>query len=260
MQRLDDLLAHGGDRFGALLVGRGFLDRLQAEQHRGQLLPRLVVQLARQPAPLELLRLDDASQRVARNTRGLVDGDCGAWGEGLGQAQVGIGEARVVALLVVRDDHADRSPAGDEWDVEPAAGAESAGRVLVDLGIVERASRPAPPVAARARGRSSILLARAACRRSRRRRSPSAASTRTRPVARREGDHHEPRPDQPAQAPRDQLEQARRARSRSRAPSRPRSAPRAAPTTPSPLRTGARSRSPPPPGSQASRRAPGPPR
>ena len=145
VQRLDDLLAHGGDGFGALLLGRGLLDRLQPEQHRGQLLPGLVVQLARQPAPLELLRLDDAAQRVAGDTRGLVDGDGGARGEGLGEAQVVIGEARVGALLVVGDDDADRSPAGDQRDVEPAARAEPAGRVLVDLGIVEERVDPLRP-------------------------------------------------------------------------------------------------------------------
>ena len=39
--------------------------------------------------------------------------------------------------------------------------------------------------------------------------SPSAASTRSGPVARREGDRHEPRSDQAAQAACDQLEQAR---------------------------------------------------
>ena len=66
------------------------------------------MQLARQAAPLELLRLDDPAQRVAGDACGEVDGDSGAWGEGLGQAQVGIGEARVGALLVVGDDHADR--------------------------------------------------------------------------------------------------------------------------------------------------------
>ena len=111
VQRLDDLLAHGSERLGAFLVAPGLLDRLQAEQHRRQLLPGLVVQLPREPAPLELLRLDDPAERVAGDPRRQVDGDCGTRSEGLGQAQVGIGEARVGALLVVGDDHADRPAA-----------------------------------------------------------------------------------------------------------------------------------------------------
>ena len=142
MERLDDLLADGGEGLRALLVAPGLLDRLQAEQHRRQLLPGLVVQLPRQPAPLELLCLDDPTQRVAGDTRGEVDRDSGARSEGLGQAQVGIGEAWVGAIPVVGDDHADRPPAGDEGDVEAAAGAEPAGRFLVDLGIVEERVDP----------------------------------------------------------------------------------------------------------------------
>ena len=110
VQRLDDLFTHRGQGFCALHVGLGLLDRLQAEQHRGQLLPSLVVELPRQPAPLELLRFDDPAQRVAGDPRREVDSDSGTWSEGLGEAQVGIGEARVGALLVVGDDHADRPP------------------------------------------------------------------------------------------------------------------------------------------------------
>ena len=55
-------------------VGR-VLDPLQAEQDRGQRLAGLVVQLAREPRALELLRLDDAAERVARDAVGEVDGD-----------------------------------------------------------------------------------------------------------------------------------------------------------------------------------------
>ena len=98
VQRLDDLLANGGERLGALLVAPRLLDGLQAEQHRRQLLPGLVVELARQPAPLELLRLDDPAQRVAGDARREVDGDGGAGREGLGEPQVGVGEAGVAAF------------------------------------------------------------------------------------------------------------------------------------------------------------------
>ena len=145
VQRLHDLLAHGGERFGALLAAPRLLDRLEAEQHRGQLLAGLVVELAREPAPLELLRLDHAAQRVARDARGEVDGDRGPRREGLGEAQVVVGEARVGALPVVGDDHADRPLAGDERDVEAAARAEPPGGVLVDLGIVDERVDPLGP-------------------------------------------------------------------------------------------------------------------
>ena len=69
------------------------------------------MQLSRKAAPLELLCLDDPTQRVAGDTGGEVDRDSRAWSEGLGQTQVGIGEACVGAVPVVGDDHADRPPA-----------------------------------------------------------------------------------------------------------------------------------------------------
>ena len=46
------------------------------------------MQLAREPAALELLALDDAAERVAGDAVGEVDGDGGAGGEGLCEAQV----------------------------------------------------------------------------------------------------------------------------------------------------------------------------
>ena len=88
VQRLDDLLAHSGQGLDALGVALSLLDRLQAEQHRGQLLPGLVMKLAGQPAPFELLRLDDATERVARHSRRQVDGDRGARSEDLREAKV----------------------------------------------------------------------------------------------------------------------------------------------------------------------------
>ena len=187
MQRLDDLLANRGERFCALLVAPGLLDRLQAEQHRGQLLPGLVVQLPRQSAPLELLRLDDPAQRVAGDTRGKVDGDRGAWSEGLGQAEVGIGEAWVGAIPVVGDDHADRPAGGDRAGRRGRCARRAVGPLPGRPRGRRGASRPARPGAARAPGRSSSLLARAARRRSHRRRCrrpPRSAASRRRRAAR----------------------------------------------------------------------------
>ena len=53
---------------GGRVIARASSTRLQPEQDRGQRLPGLVVQLARKPAAFELLRLDDAPQRVARDS------------------------------------------------------------------------------------------------------------------------------------------------------------------------------------------------
>ena len=136
MQRLDDLLADAARASARSAIALGLLDRLQAEQHRRQLLPGLVVELARQPPALELLRLDDATERVARDARRQVDSHRGARREGLGEAQVAVAEARVFALLVVGDDDADRPRAGDERDVEAGQSVNGTRRVLVDLGIV----------------------------------------------------------------------------------------------------------------------------
>ena len=149
-------------------------------------------------------------------------------------------------------------PRGEERDVEPAAGAEAPGRLLVDLGIVEERVDPLGAAGARARGRSSSPPARAASRRSRPRPSPSAASIRSVPSPAGQRDRDQPRADQLAQAPGDQLEQSREldlARQR-----RPDLVQRLELDRParSPPRTGARSRSRPRPGSQASRRAPRP--
>ena len=166
------------------------------------------MQLAREPAPLELLRLDHAAQRVAGDAGGEIDGDGGARGERLGEAQVGLGEARVGAFLVVGDDQTDRAPAGDEGNVEAAAGAEPPGRLLVDLGVVEQRIDPLGPAplehpAALRPGplelRAHDLVGAAAVGRL----DPQRA------VTGRQRDRHQFRPDQAAQAAGDQLEQAR---------------------------------------------------
>jgi hypothetical protein len=101
VERLDDLLANGGEGLCALLVALRLLDRLQAEQHRVSFLPGLVVQLPCESAALELLRLDDPAECVAGDAGGEVDRRRRARSERLGQAQVGIGEAWSALCLVV---------------------------------------------------------------------------------------------------------------------------------------------------------------
>ncbi len=98
-KRLDHLLANRRERLRPLGVGAGLLDRLQPEQHRRQLLAGLVVQLAREPAPLELLGLDDPSECVPGHPGGQVDGNRRARRERLRQAQVVVREAWIAASL-----------------------------------------------------------------------------------------------------------------------------------------------------------------
>ncbi len=62
MQRLDDLLAHRLQRLTLRFGAVGFLDGLQAEQDRGQLLAGLVVEFTGQAPPFKLLSLDDTAQ------------------------------------------------------------------------------------------------------------------------------------------------------------------------------------------------------
>ena len=114
------------------------LDVLQAEQDRRQSLPGLVVELAREPATLELLPRDHPAQRVAGDPVGEVDGHRSARAEGLGQAQVLVGEARVGPELVVRGDHPDRPVGDDHRHEEPRAQADAPGELLVDLDVLER--------------------------------------------------------------------------------------------------------------------------
>ena len=112
------------------------------------------------------------------------------------------------ALPVVGDDHPDRPAAGDERDVEAAAGAEASGSFLVDLGIVEErvdALSPAALQHAAALRPCSLELhaddltgvVAVGCL------DPQ------RPVAGGQRDRHQPCADQGAQAAGDQLEQAR---------------------------------------------------
>ena len=168
---------------------------------------------------LELLRVDDAAQRVAGDPLGEVDGDGGACGERLGEPQVLVGEARVARRRlscaaidadrpVARRAAARRGPAS-----HPERRARSPGRPRGR----RSSSRPARCGAARARGRSSSRARRGRSRGALRRRAPSAASTRSVAVA---------------GGQRDQRRAARRpARAGARRPGRAAAAARARPTS-----------------------------
>ena len=127
------------------------LERAEAEQDRGERLPGLVVQLAREPPALELLRRDHA-RSASRATRSReVDGDRGARGERLGQAQVVVGEARRrAAELVVGREHPDRAVAHDQRHPEARAAAASR--------RVELAGRPRGRRAPSRRARSGAAV------------------------------------------------------------------------------------------------------
>ena len=153
--------------------------RLQPEQDRRQRLPGLVVQLAREPLPLELLRADDAAQRVAGDALGEVDGDGRACGEGLGQAQVLVGEARRrCPPCRARRSRRSRRSRSEQRHVEPGPGARSCrAGLLVDLEVVDHRvdALAAPPL--EHASRSSTLAARAAIPSSSSAPSPSLART-----------------------------------------------------------------------------------
>ena len=89
LQRRDDELADARrPRSRASSRLDASLERLQAEEDRGQRLAGLVVQLTREAAALELLRVDDAAERVARDALREIDRDRGARREGLGEPKV----------------------------------------------------------------------------------------------------------------------------------------------------------------------------
>ena len=146
VQRRDHELADVGHREAGPVGLDLLLERLQAEQDRRKRLPRLVVQLAREPAPLELLGVDDAPKRVAGNALGKVDGDRRAGCERLRKADVVVGETRVAAELVVDGDQADRRGANDERHPEPRPRTEAANDIVIDVRIVQH--RVAPLAAA----------------------------------------------------------------------------------------------------------------
>src|SRR5262249_25672347 len=73
LERRDDALAQLGRSLPCRLAALGLLDRLQTEKDRRQRLARLVVELAREAAALELLGLDDAAEDIAAHARRQVD-------------------------------------------------------------------------------------------------------------------------------------------------------------------------------------------
>ena len=208
VQRPNDLLAHAGQRLGAFGVALRLLDGLQSKEHRSQLLPGLVVELPSQAAPFELLRLHYSAKRVGRDPSRQVDGCRGAGSEGLCEAEVFIGEARVVAFLVVGDDDSDRPPSRNERYVEAGADVQRLRRLLVDLGIVGEGvdlfGAPALEHAATLRACPLELEAQDVV-------GADAVSSFDSQRTARPGkrDRHHSRADQAAQAPADEFQQAR---------------------------------------------------
>ena len=228
------------------LVLRGSSSDRQAEQDRRQRLTGLVVQLAREPPPLELLGLDDAPERVARDPLRQSIATAARAANALGDPEVLVGEPRVAPALSCatmtpigrsRTTSGTQSPVrapmrrASAWSTSGSSISEStrslrrrsSTRPLFDRAgasvtpTTRRRPRRPPP---RSRSRrpvagSAIVTSRASI--SSRRRTATSSSSRG-------------------------------ARSRSRARSPPRSATRAGATTVSPTRTAGRSRSRPPPG------------
>ena len=137
LQCLDGQLSHVGLRAIRIRFALGCADRSQSEQDRRQSLARLVVKLPREPAALELLSLDNPADRLACDSFRQVDGDRGACGEDLGEAEVGVRETRIGGQLVVHHDDPDRAAARDERNVEPCSNTHLSRGILIRLGVVE---------------------------------------------------------------------------------------------------------------------------
>ena len=135
-KRRHDELAQASPSAAAVVLG--VLDRLQAEQDRGERLAGLVVQLPREPPALELLPFDDAPQRVALDAPRKIDGDGRTLREVLGEPQVGVREAGIAPGSVVRE-HDARSGrrATSSGTYSPVTRAEPPRHLLHDLGVVE---------------------------------------------------------------------------------------------------------------------------
>src|SRR5215218_4106121 len=137
LERLDGSRANIRERASSLVVVLRLLDRLEAEDHGREVLARLVVELEGEAAALEFLRVDGATERVARDPLGQVDGDGGPRGEELGETEVRVGEPAVRGDLVVRREDPDRLVTNKERDEERVSSSESPSDRLVDLWIVQ---------------------------------------------------------------------------------------------------------------------------
>ena len=96
------------------------------------------MQLARDPAPLGLLGFEDRVDRFTRHAFREMNGEGGARAERLGEAKVIVGEAGIGAVLVEGGNDADGLLVKDERDEERRHAADSAGKDLIDLGILQK--------------------------------------------------------------------------------------------------------------------------
>lgn len=110
---------------------------LEAEKDGRERLAGLVVELAREPAPLLLLAAHDALHRRPGDPSRQVDRDGCPGSEPLGQAQVRVAEAGVGAPPVERHQHPDRLLADDQRRPEPRARADAAHQVGIGIRVVE---------------------------------------------------------------------------------------------------------------------------
>ena len=156
LERAHDVLPQLGERRARRVVGQRFLERFQPQQDGGERLAGLVVELAGQPASLQLLRLHHPADGVPRDALRQLDRDGRPRRERLGEPKVVVREARVGADLVVDLEHADRLVAGDERHPHPRQSADPSRDFLVHLGIVDHRidALAAPPLEHRAALRS----------------------------------------------------------------------------------------------------------
>ena len=138
LEGVQDELANGRHR----LLPRARLEPAQGEQDRGERLPGLVMQLARQARSLALLARDDRAHRLAPDPAREIDRGRRAVGERLGQPEVIVAEARVTTaprgVVVIAAEQADRLAVDDQRDEDAARGPDRARVRLVDRDVVHQ--------------------------------------------------------------------------------------------------------------------------
>ena len=164
LKRRDDQPSQFLDRCTRAGVLHSFLQTFQPQQDRRQRLPRLVVQLSRQPPALELLGLDDPAEGVARDSLREVDRERSPRRKRLGEAEIAVREADVAVQLVVGRQDPDRAPPDEQRHPEAGPRARQAHRLTVDVRVLDHG---VGPLAATALEDAPALRGRAGDRRSR---------------------------------------------------------------------------------------------
>ena len=142
LERCHQRLPQLRDAPAQLVFALRVLHGLQPQERRGQRLPGLVVELARESLPLELLSVNDAFDYVAGDAAREVDGYGGSSGERLGEPHVVPREPRIRCELVEDVDDADRLASHKQRHPQSGSSSQAPGNVLIGFRIVEQRVDP----------------------------------------------------------------------------------------------------------------------